>query len=444
MGYLKERKDRNGATRYTAYYHDAWGEERSAGTFSNKKVANKAWQDEEASVRKGRIWDPARGRIKFAAYSVKQWLPNHQMEASTRQTYTYILHRYVVPKFEKMAMADILPEHVREWINSLKERGVNPPTIQKCMTVMSAICTTAFDDKVIWLQPCRAVKIPTVEEKMIQVIAPEQFDLIYQALPDADSQLLVETSIETGMRWGELTECRVKDLNFMTRILMVRRAVAEVNPRFHPKGQRFVVTPYTKNKKPRRFKLSDQISEKLKVHTEAQNLGPDDLFFANRDQGTPTPVPSRPNTEELGDTEPDGKGKTYRHGTLSGYSLGLCRDACCRAAMAAYRAERRAANKDAPRKRRVRETDEDGHISNDWFRRRIWYPSVKAAGIGHSVRVHDLRHAHGSWLLAGGADLQVVKERLGHGSIKTTERYLHTLPTADETALNALSKIRSR
>lgn len=60
------------------------------------------------------------------------------------------------------------------------------------------------------------------------------------------------------------------------------------------------------------------------------------------------------------------------------------------------------------------------------------------------MRIHDLRHAHASWLLAGGADLQVVKERLGHASIATTERYLHTLPEADETALDALSNIRNR
>jgi integrase len=54
----------------------------------------------------------------------------------------------------------------------------------------------------------------------------------------------------------------------------------------------------------------------------------------------------------------------------------------------------------------------------------------------------DLRHVHASWLLHCGADLQVVKERLGHASIATTERYLHSLPTADETALDALSRIR--
>jgi hypothetical protein len=32
-----------------------------------------------------------------------------------------------------------------------------------------------------------------------------------------------------------------------------------------------------------------------------------------------------------------------------------------------------------------------------------------------------------------------LKERLGHGSIATTEMYLRTLPEADETALDALS-----
>jgi hypothetical protein len=36
----------------------------------------------------------------------------------------------------------------------------------------------------------------------------------------------------------------------------------------------------------------------------------------------------------------------------------------------------------------------------------------------------------------------VVKERLGHGSLRTTERYLHTLPDADETALDALARVR--
>jgi len=91
-----------------------------------------------------------------------------------------------------------------------------------------------------------------------------------------------------------------------------------------------------------------------------------------------------------------------------------------------------------------RRRDSDGHLSANWFRTQIWLPALEHAEIGIRVRVHDLRHAHASWLLAGGADLQVVKDRLGHGSLRTTEKYLHTLPNADDTALHALRRIRTR
>ena len=131
-----------------------------------------------------------------------------------------------------------------------------------------------------------------------------------------------------------------------------------------------------------------------------------------------------------------------KHGTLSGYGAGKCRCEHCRAACAIYRARRRADGKDNPRTPRT--VDTDGHIPRDWFRTKVWKPAVAAAKLEINVRVHDLRHAHASWLLAGGANLQVVKERLGHDSIATTERYLHTLPEADDTALDALSAIRNR
>ena len=54
------------------------------------------------------------------------------------------------------------------------------------------------------------------------------------------------------------------------------------------------------------------------------------------------------------------------------------------------------------------------------------------------------RQGPGRVIAARGADLQVVKERLGHGSLRATERYLHTRPDADETALDALAKVRNR
>ena len=74
----------------------------------------------------------------------------------------------------------------------------------------------------------------------------------------------------------------------------------------------------------------------------------------------------------------------------------------------------------------------------------VWLPALKAANLEIHVRLHDLRHAHASWLLAGGADLQVVKRRLRPRKPTDDGAPGHTLPDADETALEALSKIRNR
>jgi integrase len=78
------------------------------------------------------------------------------------------------------------------------------------------------------------------------------------------------------------------------------------------------------------------------------------------------------------------------------------------------------------------------------FNTRFWRPAITAAGIDFPLRIHDLRHAHASWLLAGGADLKSVIERTGHSQIMTTQKYLHTLPGADKKALAAFESIRRR
>jgi site-specific recombinase XerD len=63
--------------------------------------------------------------------------------------------------------------------------------------------------------------------------------------------------------------------------------------------------------------------------------------------------------------------------------------------------------------------------------------------VDFDVRVHDhdLRHAHASWLLAGGSDLKSVMDRRGHAQITTTQKYLHILPDADTKNLDALIRI---
>ncbi len=83
-------------------------------------------------------------------------------------------------------------------------------------------------------------------------------------------------------------------------------------------------------------------------------------------------------------------------------------------------------------------------ISRNTFRTRVWLPAIERSGLRQRVRFHDLRGAHASWLLAGGADLKVVMDRLGHRQITTTQQYLGSLPDAGERAVAAFEAIRDR
>jgi site-specific recombinase XerD len=459
MGHSYRRVGVSGKVRYAAIYHDARGERRSAGTFPTKREAERAWATAESDALLGKGRDPRRGKITFTTYVTGTWLPHHQLEQTTRQRYNYQIEKYLLPEFGTMRMADIAPLHVREWITKLKDHGVSASTIAVVKTILSAVFTTALNDQVTHLHPCRGVKTPTVARKPRTIITPDQFDRIHAALGDPRWQLLIDLDIETGLRWGELTELRDRDLNPSMRMLTVARAAIEINARFRDtdNSSRFAVKDYPKDKEYRRVKLSPEITTALTEHITTRGLGRDDLLFTlpavstadiETDVDDASDEPDGPPDNNLGTTAPNPDGRTYPHGSLTGYNLGGCRCTHCRCthcrdAAARYRAIRRAAGKDNPRTA-GRTINSDGHLPRRWFATHIWKPALQASGIDIPVRVHDLRHAHASWLLAGGADIQTVKERLGHGSLRTTEKYLHTLPDHDDTVLNALRRIRSR
>jgi integrase len=440
VGYVRMRCRKDGSPRYTAYYWDVRGRERSAGTFANRRDAARAWRRAEGRAREGRFADVRSGRQTFARYVVGVWLPNHQMEATTRQGCTLTIEKHLLSEFGAMRMNEILSSHVRDFVRRLTDAGRSATTLQRCKTVLSSIFTTALNDQVIFLHPCTGVSTPPVVAQPLAILTPPEFDAIVAALPDEQSRLLADVAIEGGLRWGELAELRAGDLNTATGWLTVARTVVELRPKYHPAGGRFLVKDYPKDREFRRVKLTAALVARIAAYAAERRLGPHDLLFtAPHHPGHPK-LQAVPVSNIPGATAPNKAGRRYRHGTLTGYSMGHCRCRHCRTAYARYRAARRGVGKDQPRPGRTLETD--GHIPRDWFRQRIWKPALHKAGITRRIRVQDLRHAHASWALAGGADLQTVRERLGHAGLRATERYLHTLPGADDSALAAFNRTR--
>jgi integrase len=179
---------------------------------------------------------------------------------------------------------------------------------------------------------------------------------------------MVETAINTGLRWGELIALKPRHLDLTAGRLAVEETIVEVSLKNSPTGRRMLTKPYPKDNEPRTLGLPADLVTQLAEHIADRRLKPWDLLFATRD-GTP--------------------------------------------------------------------------ISRNTFRTRVWLPAVTKSGVDFDVRVHDLRHAHASWLLAGGSDLKSVMDRMGHAQITTTQKYLHSMPDADHKNLTALDRIRN-
>lgn len=77
--------------------------------------------------------------------------------------------------------------------------------------------------------------------------------------------------------------------------------------------------------------------------------------------------------------------------------------------------------------------DPNDHLSTR-AAQQIFQDSKQRAGIIKPATFHSLRHSFATHLMEDGVDTRYVQELLGHGNIRTTERYTHV----SEDAINRI------
>ena len=364
MAWVLERSGPRG-TRYTGIYRDPDEGKRSAGTYTSRREALRAANREEQKVFSGMWHDGSLGQVTFRDYVEDEWLPHKHLEVTTRAAYLSYLNKQFYPAFGSRHLNKVSPSVVQDWVTKAHADGLSPRSIKKYHVFLSSIFRRAVRDRVLVYNPCDHTELPKVIARKSRTLTPQEFERLVGAIP-SQHRLMVETFIETGMRWGEVIGLRPRHVDFLARVVSVEETIVETSKKNSPTGERFLVKPYPKNNEPRTFGVRQAWLDDLANHIRMGTIGRDDLLFTTR-VGTP--------------------------------------------------------------------------ISRNTFRTQVWLPAVKASGVDFRVRVHDLRHAHASWLLAGGSDLRSVMDRMGHHQIQTTQKYLHALPEADRKNLDALDRI---
>src|SRR5664279_5275103 len=237
MGWVMVRDTDDGDTRFVACYRDPEGRPRSAGTYASRRAAERAGNREEAKVRGGAWHDHSRGQVTFTDYVQTIWLPSKQVETSTLAAYRSYLDKHFIPVFGRRPMGKILPSEIQRWVTSATENGLSAASVRKYHTMLHSVFERAQRDRVVTFNPCAHTELPKVIKKKNRTLTPAEYVAILASLP-AQHRLMVETAINTGLRWGELIALKPRHLDLSKRSLTVEETVVEVSIENFPTGQR--------------------------------------------------------------------------------------------------------------------------------------------------------------------------------------------------------------
>ena len=413
MAYAVKRKGR-----FTAYYRQD-GKVKSVGTYSSRaKALNAGLLAEE-----GEFNLMPDNQKTFNNY-LEQLANNKDIRVITRKTYLTLLKKYAQPTLGARRISAITKKDIKNLLEALAKDGLSASTISHLKTSLGSLFRLAVDDEAIATNPTHRIRIAVPKPDPTYTLEPTDFRKIVKNLPTEGSRLLAKFLIVSGCRYGEATELRVKDFNFQSKEVYVKRTVSDIGSKYHSEGKRFLVVQSTKNGNKRTIVVSEALLAEIRSFVSTKALAKEDLVFSKHLVEKPSKIGSP--TTSVGKPYTVGS-RTFQHATAYSYNVGGCRCKACQEAVRKYRSHYRKDKKKGKVESLSKSISKsEGHLPRDKWRA-IWNEAINKSGIGWYPTTHDLRHANATQLLKNGVDVHEVKERLGHQSIVTTERYLHRI-----------------
>lgn len=259
--------------RWRARYRGPDGRERNK-TFARKIDAQRWLVEQKSRLNRGEWVDPAAGRVRFGVVA-DEWLGTIlHLKPSTRQGYQIVLRRRVLPTWERVPLSKITHDGLVEWVNDLVRSGISSSQIHQAAYVLSSVCRHAVQTSRLARNPMTGVRLPRLQaQKDHMFLTHEQVGKLAAAAGRYST--LIRTLAYTGLRWGEVSALRVRDVDLSRRRMDVRRAFADIGGR--------VVEGTPKSHQARTVPLPRWLAAELAPLVDGKDL--DDLVFTSPDGG---------------------------------------------------------------------------------------------------------------------------------------------------------------
>jgi integrase len=167
-----------------------------------------------------------------------RWLTRKKAEikASTYQGYYGIVNRLVIPKFGKMALAEMKRADIRDWLASIdddrdEQKKVTNKRLSNIQSCMRSALADAVGDEIIDANPLGGYTYSRVERPVdgepdddVDPFTPEEQALIISKMRPGENAL-AQFFLWTGLRTSEATALNWSDIDFVAGVVRVRRAM---------------------------------------------------------------------------------------------------------------------------------------------------------------------------------------------------------------------------
>jgi integrase len=223
--------------RWQATFTSPDGERVNAPKTFETKLDAAAWLTAQARDVAADRWERPAEKVKTQTLGeyAETWLAGRELKPRTRYQYRRLLDDLVIPHLGKVTLDRLSPTTVRTWHAALAPGA--PTWRAQGYSLLRAICTTAVADELIDANPCRvrgAGKVKTKHEPKPATLA--ELTVIVDAVP-ARYRAMMLLAAWCGLRFGELTELRRRDVDVTKGKIRVERGVVLVE------GERLVGSP---------------------------------------------------------------------------------------------------------------------------------------------------------------------------------------------------------
>ena len=156
------------------------------------------------------------------------WLENvakSTVRPSTWTSYEELVRLHLRPAFEKIALSKLTTQHVRSFLTERLITGLSTRRVQYLHAVLRASLNTAFRDQLVIRNVAAIVKPPRVIGKEVQPLTPEQARRFLDSIRGNRLEALFTVAISIGLRQGEASGLRWRDVDFEAGTLRIRYAL---------------------------------------------------------------------------------------------------------------------------------------------------------------------------------------------------------------------------